>query len=154
LEWSLFDSVSAIFEQPIHDDFGFYVMDCQGPRSLGTACPKQILKAIYGPGEESAWDYRLIFLDNEGKKYKLKITDLTFQYYCNSLRGPDRAPARIAAELTEKLKSCQVYLRIGLARSWKMFPERCYLQITGVYTFPDYLDGKIFADFAPSRSRR
>ncbi|MBN1148535.1 MAG: hypothetical protein JXA78_14850 [Anaerolineales bacterium] len=153
LDWSVFDSVSAIFEQPVHDDFGFYVMDCQGPRSLGTVRPSQITAAIYSPGEESAWDYRLIFQDNDGRNFKLKITDLTWQYYCNSLRGPERDPARIAAELTEKLKSCQLYLRIGLARGWKMFPERCYIQITGVYTFPDYLEGKTFADFAPARAR-
>ena len=40
-----------------------------------------------------------------------------------------------------------------LARGWQKFPERCYLQITGVYTFPDYLEGKIFTDFAPPRAR-
>ncbi|MGI6627904.1 MAG: hypothetical protein ACOX4K_06115 [Bacillota bacterium] len=41
-----------------------------------------------------------------------------------------------------------VFFRIGLARGWSRYPDRCYLQITGVYTFPDYLDGKCFADFA------
>jgi hypothetical protein len=46
-----------------------------------------------------------------------------------------------------------VYLRIGLARHWHPDHEqpknRCYLQITGVYTFPDYLGGRCFADFPP-----
>jgi hypothetical protein len=154
LEWSLFDSVSAIFKKPIHDDFGYYVMDCQGPRSLGTVRPCKILEAIYSSDEERTWDYRLVLIDNEGKRYRLKITDLTWQYYCNNLRGPDRDPAKIAAELTETLRSSQVYLRIGLARGWKKFPDRCYLQITGVYTFPDYLDSKTFADFAPPRSKK
>jgi hypothetical protein len=25
----------------------------------------------------------------------------------------------------------------------------CYIQVTGIYTFPDYLEGKCFADFNP-----
>jgi hypothetical protein len=40
-----------------------------------------------------------------------------------------------------------LYLRIGLARGWDEQPDRCYLQITGIYTFPDYLAGKTFDDF-------
>lgn len=28
-----------------------------------------------------------------------------------------------------------IYLRIGLARGWVKHPDRCYLQITGVYGF-------------------
>lgn len=147
LEWSLFKSVAALFEQPVHSDFGFYVMDCQGPRSLGTVRPRKIVKAIYEPGDEETWDYRLHFIDGAGDLYRLKITDLTWQYYCQSRRGPETQPQDIAGELTEKLQRSKVYLRIGLARGWKKFPDRCYLQITGVYTFPDYLEGRIFCDF-------
>lgn len=54
--------------------------------------------------------------------------------------------------MAEKQTSSQVYLRIGLARGWKKYPDRCFLQITGVYTFPDYLDGKIFADFISKKA--
>jgi hypothetical protein len=39
--------------------------------------------------------------------------------------------------------------KIGLARGWDEHPARCYLQITGVYTFPDFLKSKTFADFVP-----
>jgi len=49
------------------------------------------------------------------------------------------------------LQATRVYLRIGLARHWKRFPDRCFLQITGVYSFPDYLGGRCHADF-PSPS--
>ncbi len=149
LNWSLFDSVGAIFEQPIHDDFGFYVMDCRGPRSLGTIQPTGISKFIYEQGVEGAWDYRLIFEDGEGKLYRLKITDLTWHYYCDSLRGENRTPTQISEELTDRLTSSEVFLRIGLARGWKKFPDRCYLQVNGIQTFPDYLEGKTFVDFAP-----
>ena len=47
------------------------------------------------------------------------------------------------------LKSRKVYLRLGLARGWHKYPDRCYIQITGVYTFPDYLEGHTFAAYAP-----
>jgi hypothetical protein len=55
-----------------------------------------------------------------------------------------------AKRLTAALQSAQVFLRIGLARGWEKFPDRCYLQVTGVYSFPDYLGGRCFADFALS----
>ena len=148
-EWSLFDNVSAIFEQPIREDPGFYVMDGRGPRSLGTIRPQAILKVVYESGPDGVWDYRLSFVDGETALYRLKIVDLTWHYYCDSRRGADRAPAQIAAELTTLLKSSAVYLRIGLSRGWAKFPERCYLQITAIHTVPDYLEGKTFADFAP-----
>jgi hypothetical protein len=152
LEWSLFDSVAAIFELPIQDDLGFYVMSCQGLRSMGTVQPQMIRQAIYERGVEGAWDYRLVFSDQAGAKYRLKITDLTWHYYCNSVRDATRDPKRIATELSEILRSRKVYLRIGLARGWQKFPDRCFLQITGIYTFPDYLDGFNFADLVPKRA--
>jgi hypothetical protein len=148
LHWSLFETISAIFEQPIHDDFGFYVMDCQGTRSVGTIRPRNIVKVAYGPGIEGPWDYRLMFYDHEDQLYRLKITDLTWQYYCDSLRGENHEPVQIASELTSMLKSREVFLRVGLARGWIKYPDRCYLQINGIYTFPNYLEGKTFADIA------
>ena len=55
------------------------------------------------------------------------------------------------SKLFRVLKQSQrVYLRIGLARPWCRFPgddETCWAQVTGVYTFPDYLNGRKFTDF-------
>jgi hypothetical protein len=93
----------------------------------------------------------LWFDDSQGDTYRLKITDLTWQYYCQSLRNEQRDPAKIALELTHILQNRDVYLRIGLSRRWKEHLEQCYLQITGIYTFPDYLDRKTFADFKFSK---
>lgn len=152
LKWSLFESVEAIFEQPVHTGPGFYVMDCQGPRSVGTIQPHDILKAIYEPGPEGVWDYRLLFKDGQDETYRLKITDLTWHYYCDSLKGEHCDATKIAARLDGILKSSRVYLRIGLARGWKKFPDRCFLQINGIYTFPDYLKGQTFADFRTVRN--
>jgi hypothetical protein len=143
---SLFNNVGAIFEQTIHTDFGCYVMDGQGARSIGTIHPKTIHKVFYEQGEDDAWNYRLGFYDPSGAYYRLKIVDLTWNYYGDSLRDENTEPARVAEKLTAVLKNKTVYLRVGLARGWMKFPDRCYLQVTGIYTFPDYLQGKTFAD--------
>jgi hypothetical protein len=121
-------------------------MDGQGARSIGTIQPKTIHKVFYEQGEDDAWNYRLGFYDPSGAYYRLKIVDLTWNYYGDSLRDENTEPARVAEKLTAVLKNKTVYLRVGLARGWMKFPDRCYLQVTGIYTFPDYLQGKTFAD--------
>ncbi len=145
---SVSPSVAAIFEQPIQHEKGYFVLDGAGPRSVGTVRARGIVKAIYGPANygDGAWDYRLQFYDEAGQFYSLKITDFTWHLYCDAQRGAERQPAAIAAELTRLLKSSQVLLRIGLARGWAEQRGRCYLQINGVYTSPDYLGGKTAAD--------
>lgn len=146
---TVFQSVQAIFEVPIHSDVGHYVMDGLGPRSLGTIRPRQILKAFYEQSPDGKWKYRLGFVDGAETTYWLTVTDLAWRYYCDDQRRNGRDPKEIASELTTALKSSQVYLRIGLARGWKEYPDRCFIQMTGVFTFPDYLNGRTFADFAP-----
>ena len=42
---------------------------------------------------------------------------------------------RRRAPILTELRRQRVYLRIGLARGWDRHPDRCYLQITGVYGF-------------------
>ncbi|MBC7263779.1 MAG: hypothetical protein H5T64_05395 [Chloroflexi bacterium] len=64
-------------------------------------------------------------------------------------REQGQKPEEIRAEIKRQLHSATVFLRIGLARGWEKFPNRCYLQITGVHTFPDYLEGRSFTDFTP-----
>ncbi len=151
LKISLFEDVEAIFEQTVHDDWGYYVMDGCGPRSIGTILPENILEVKYEEDTTSNWDYRLRFADAQSKVYRLKITDLTWHYYCDSLRDASCPPTRIASELSQMLESCKVYLRIGLSRGWSEHPGRCYLQVNAIHTFPDYLNGKTFADFRPAR---
>lgn len=149
LEATLSDSVSAIFEQPIHSEHGYYIMDGQGLRSLGTIKPARITQVIHELSPEDKWQYRLRFEDGTGADYRLTITDLAWRYYCDHQRTQGEAPAHIAASLLHILQTSEVYLRVGLARGWDKFPGRCYIQLTGIHTFPDYLNGKTFADFAP-----
>jgi len=152
LELSLFDNIESIFEQKIHDDFGYYVMDCVGPRSIGTIVPRKIIEIKYETDVTGNWDYRVRFIDRSGINFRLKITDLTWHYYCDSLRDENHQPAEISRVLSQKIQTKKVFLRIGLSRGWEKFPDRCYLQVNAIHTFPDYLKGKTFADFSSYKS--
>ncbi len=150
LQATVSPSVAAIFEQPIHSEHGYYIMDGQGSRSLGTIRPVHILKAVHEFSQDNKkWKYRIGFVDHAQATYWLTVTDLAWRYFHDQQRQNGRDPADIAGEMTMLLKSREVLLRIGLARGWEEHPDRCYIQLTGVYTFPDYLAGKTFADFAP-----
>ena len=150
---TLFPSISALFDVPILSDPGHYVLDGQGPRSLGTIRPQRVMRALYEQSAEGKWRYRLGFVDGSNASYWLTITDLTWRYYSDHLGSTGRTPGDISSHLTSILKSGDTYLRIGLARGWQQFPDRCYLQITGVYSFPGFLGDRTFADFAPGRGR-
>lgn len=150
LQQSLAASVEAIFEVPILTDLpGSSVMDGHGPRSLGTVRPGLIFEATYAEEPDGKGRYRLRFVDQADGLYRLSVTDLTWRYYCDRERRTGKMPAQITRELTHKLKAATVYVRVGLARGWQQYPDRCFLQITGLHTFPDYAEGKTFADFAP-----
>ncbi len=146
---TLFESVSAIFEVPILSDYGYYIREGQGPRSLGTIRPQEFKRATHEKSPEGKWKYRVNFVDGNGVSYWLTVTDLAWRYYNDRQREEGRTSEQISLDLTSVLKRSEVFLRIGLARGWEKFPDRCFLQVTGVYTFPDYLKGQTFADLAP-----
>lgn len=131
----------------IHYD-GWYLKSGQGRRSLGTIEVADIEDVYYGTDFSGyRTDYRMAFSDGRAA-YRLAITDLGFRYYADSLSSQGWSNERISIYLTVMLSLAnRVFLRIGLARGWRKHPDRCYLQITGVYSFPDYLGGRCFADF-------
>jgi len=144
-------SVESIFGAPIQDDR--YICMGEGVRSLGTVLARSVSEATYGQkqyeGEEAKWEYRIRFTDASGSEFAPAVTDLTFRAACDYLR--DRKGwdlSRISTWMTDFLGAAgrEVYLRIGLARGWEKHPDRCYLQVTGVYSFPDYLGGKALCD--------
>jgi len=95
---------------------------------------------------------RITFVDRSECRFNLPVSDLTLWDYAYSLvKKQGCTPEEVKDELVSQLKGAnRLYLRIGLARPWvrdKDEGARCWLQITGVYTFPDYLHGKSFADF-------
>jgi hypothetical protein len=148
LGWSLAPCVENVFDQPVQHNQGCYVLERHGTRSLGTVMAHAIKKVDYSDNDDGAFGYRLVFKSAE-QWYSLKITDLTFTYYCHHLLASGREHAEVQDELTAMLRHRMVFVRIGLARHWKLHPDRCYLQINGIHTFPDYLQGKTFADFKP-----
>ncbi len=141
-------SVHAIFGAEIHREPGWYVHAGEGNRSLGTVRPRAIhaLDITF-----RAWgkiDYHVSFTDQHGENYHLKVTDLTCQYFLHDLLSVRQlAPSEAAAHIVDVWSSADTFFRIGLARGWEKYPDRCYLQLTGIYSFPDYLDGRCFADF-------
>ena len=144
--------VASIFGAQIHADSGWYLIAGQGTRSLGTVKPAEIERVSYTLRENSRWDYRVAFKDAVGAEFQLAVTDLAFRSYMDHARlVGGQKPADIARQITDLLDASEVYLRIGLARGWEKHPDRCHMQITGVYSFPDYLNGKCFADFADKK---
>lgn len=160
LNETLFSSVKAIFNTTIYTDHGFYVKKHTGDRSLGTIIPANIQRINYGPktyGNKTKMGYRILFEDNLQDKYNLRVTDLAFRKYLNSQIPSDTSEdekiySKISRDIEGKLKNSEeLFFRIGLARGWNPEPnqiwDRCYLQITGIYSFPDYLGGKNYLDF-------
>lgn len=147
---TLFPDIESIFGAKIDRSHGCFVLAGEGVRSLGTIRCKSILDVVYEQISPITWDYRLIFLDQVGMRYRLAVTDLGYRSYLSHLRACGMSPADVAEEIRVALSGAEVFLRIGLARGWEKYPERCYLQITGVYSFPDYLEGGCYADFDPS----
>ena len=140
--------VESIFGAPLERGPGWYILAGDGQRSLGTIMPRRVERVFFYRRETGEWSYHLEFVDRTGQHYKLGVTDLAFRCFLEHLHVcQGKAPPRAAQRVTTALQQAQVFLRIGLARHWEKYPDRCYLQITGVYSFPDYLDGRCFADF-------
>jgi hypothetical protein len=152
LERTASDSVTEIFGAEIHDDLGFYVRAGEGERSLGTIRPAEITNLLYEPTVGGKWDYRIVFKDQAAQTYRLAVTDLAYRHYLDYGRVQINYPLEeLIPRLTQILNQRTTFLRMGLARLWDKFPDRCYLQVTGIYTFPDYLGGRTFADFVEPR---
>jgi hypothetical protein len=139
--------ISKIFGTEIHSGPGWYVRYGEGDRSIGTISNPQIWEVLYAPSENK-FEYRIAFTDRLGSRYNLAITDLTFRYFLDHLHFRENlTPLEMSQLLVDKLRNAQLFLRIGLARRWEKYPDRCYLQVNGIYSFPDYLNGKTFFDF-------
>jgi hypothetical protein len=146
-------SVEGIFGAPVHEERGWFVRRGEGVRSLGTVRPASVLGVTYAPKPQwGKWDYRLAFADATGRAFNLAVTDLAYRYYLDHLRDVEElTPQQVSRQMLATLREAdRLYLRVGLARGWGDQPERCHLQINGVYPFPDYLDGRCFADFSPA----
>ncbi len=139
-------SVEAVFETEILKHRT--VRPGTGERSLGTVKPKTVFdfcfRLIEREGQERR-DYRLSFYDAADECYAaVKINDLSLQAYADHLLRQGQTLEAVSATIQKQLKQRDLWLRLGLTRP---FEGHCWLQITGIYTFPDYLKGRTFADF-------
>jgi hypothetical protein len=146
LQRTSFPSVEKIFETKLlHDNKN--IAPATGKRSLGTIKPKSIELFLFKTLERNGIEYpdwRLFFTDEADNVFEhVKINDLSLQSYTLGM-AKDKTPKQINAKLNSILKSSETWLRIGVTRPYEGW---CWLQVTGIYTFPDYLKGRCFADF-------
>jgi hypothetical protein len=139
-------SVKEVFEADLHQKKN--IAAGTGTRSLGTLKPRLVhtvdFKTVFYEKEKR--DYRMSFVDeSEQYFYGIKINDLNFQSYVDYLqRRKKLSPEAISEKMTKMLRRAHLWLRLGLTRPYNNW---CWIQITGIYTFPDYLEGQCFADF-------
>ena len=119
-------------------------------RSLGTIRNVKIAD-IHPDSRYERVTWRLDFEDESGASHsRFPVNDLAFRGLARHLQDGGAPPEVVAERLFELIKrSERVYLRIGLARPTVVgnYDEACWAQVTGVYTFPDYLEGRTWADF-------
>jgi hypothetical protein len=140
LERTCSPGVRAIFGAEIQAEqlggWGRYVKSGEGVRSLGTVKAAEIQDILYRHyTNRGRWDYRLRFRDAAGDDYQLAVVDLAVRRQLDLLRDGGLAPDAAAEAMRDGLREQRVYLRVGLARGWDKHPDRCYLQLTGVYGF-------------------
>ncbi len=131
-------SIRSIFGAEIHSSQ--YVNEGEGRRSLGTVMAKQVLAIKYSLTKHDTYEYRMKFSDGTGEVYDLPITDLAFRDYCGGRRLQGHTTEVISHELRRRLSGSPVFVRVGLTRPFAKMYNRCYLQVSGVYAFPDYAE--------------
>ncbi|MDP2660521.1 MAG: hypothetical protein Q8R28_07320, partial [Dehalococcoidia bacterium] len=151
LEWEtalrrgLFGNVESIFDG--HLQARRWVPPGAPTRSLGTVTGVNI-RTLTPKEKESSIEYRLSFTDAPGVLYKdIPINDLTFRKFAD-LENQQGGPTRATAKIMRLLGTMRVYLRLGITRPWSSSGDNpvCWMQVTGIHTFPDYLGGRSFAD--------
>ncbi len=142
------ESVQAIFDHNLKER---RVAPGTQTRSLGTIGGVTILDLNVDTRYDRRTVLRMDFEDALGEVHtRFPVNDLAFRGMFSQLTETARTTSQAANSLMSKLKRAdRTYLRIGLARPTSIgnYPETCWVQITGVYTFPDYLDGKNWSAF-------
>jgi len=145
--------LNDLFHAPLQQiGQGYFIPKGEGQRSLATLAPKQV--NFIGLCEEyGEMRYRIKFTDWSGTNYMLTVTDLSFRYFVEYLRIVRKLSCHeINCRLEQLVSNAEIFLRLGLARGFNPdkqgSQDRCYLQVTGIYTFPDYLQLKCFADYS------
>lgn len=149
LKVSSFTSVQDVYEGHLQENR--WVEPGANTRSLGTVSQIKVIMVNLPEGRNGR-RYRLHFVDGTGRRYDdITISDMTFRAFCDAEISQHSSPLSTSQHITHLLRGIdRIYLRLGLTRSWASdsspLRRRCWMQITGIYTFPDYLGGKTFAE--------
>lgn len=101
--------------------------------------------------EKGKYRYRLSFRDDRQNSYDdIPVTDLALQAWAVAQIRRGANPQTLSDWLSTQLQDAQqVFLRLGLGRE---FRREFWLQVNGIYSFPDWLGGRCFADFDAARA--
>ena len=147
LSLSSFQSVQDIFDGKLVDR---RVTPGAMTRSLGTVKEVKV-SDLRADSRYDRISWRLDFEDESGEVHtRFPVNDLAFRGLAQRLYDKGQSLAAVAGALLDRINHAdRVYLRIGLARPTTVgsYDKACWVQVTGIYTFPDYLKGRIWADF-------
>ncbi|MCU0496888.1 MAG: hypothetical protein MUF87_06005 [Anaerolineae bacterium] len=89
--------------------------------------------------------YKISFTDGQGERYQdITITDLSLQTYVKAQHANGKPFDQIALALQQIFSTTPIWLCLGLTREYQ---GHHWLQVSGIYTEPDYLEGRCFADY-------
>jgi hypothetical protein len=127
-----------------------YLAGGTGHCSLGTvspARPPRLRLAAY----QGKLRVRLEFeTERDDSPWDFPVADLAAFGHIESQLGKLALPKLESTINAGLARSRSVYLRLGLARPFQagLYSEsRCYVQVIGIHTDPDYLAGRCWADF-------
>jgi len=145
-------NLAAIFGTEIANQNGYFVRSDGCQKSMGMIRVANLIWAAYN-NHYGSWNYRLCFHDDAGHYYSLPLADFSFLSYVKHLLIDEKYNYdSIGHFLTQKFRQCEIFLKIGLGQpDASTDPGFLPLEITGIYTFPDYLDSRRNAGFNGSK---
>ncbi len=147
LSMTSYQSVEEVFDGNLHER---RVAPGADTRSLGTI-KNVTVHDLQVESSHKRVALRLDFEDESGTVYKrFPVNDLAFRGLFDQLSGQGLNRPAASRNMLERIQDAdRVYLRLGLTRPVAIgnYEEACWAQVTGIYTFPDYLGGKTWADF-------
>lgn len=115
--------------------------------SLATVrCARNIVFRL-SEKKQGGFRHALSFSDDRGEVYQnIPVTDLALRAWARDRLRRGQTAASLSDWLSGQLNAAQqVFLRLGLGREYE---GKYWLQVNGIYSFPDWLEGRCFADFA------
>lgn len=119
-----------------------YITPGNGFRSIATIAPDKINFVECSPNEYrgGALNYKIRFAGILGDD--IKITDLDFINYCDSLKNKNWSCESIGLKIKKSFDAAEkVFIRVGAGRAFApggCNESKCFLFATAIYTFPDF----------------